>query len=85
MRKPRVLIIDDESGIREILSALLKENGYEVRSADSGKAGLDMYAEFLPAVVLLDLKMPEMDGMQVIDLLDSTFGADCKVTVSPRL
>ena len=81
MQRPRVLIIDDESGIRSILSALLNKNGYDVQAADSGKSGLDMYARFMPAVVLLDLKMPAMDGMDVMETLDRRLHADCKTII----
>lgn len=81
MEKSRVLIIDDEASIRSILSTLLKTNGYNVEVADSGKAGLDVYAQFKPAVILLDLKMPGMDGMEVMEVLDNRLNADCKTII----
>ena len=81
MEKSRVLIIDDETGIRSILSALLKKNGYQVQAADSGRAGLDIFANFKPAVILLDLKMPGMDGMEVMETLDKQLNADCKTII----
>ena len=55
MQKSRVLIIDDEAGIRSILSTLLRKNGYEVQMAESGESGLELYTQFMPAVILLDL------------------------------
>ena len=81
MEKPRVLIIDDEAGIRSILSALLKKNGYQVQAADSGRAGLDVFDHFKPGVVLLDLKMPGIDGMEVMETLDKRPNADCKTII----
>lgn len=81
MKKPRVLIIDDEASIRSILSKLLKKNSYEVELADSGESGLELYTQFLPAVVLLDLKMPGIDGMEVMETLDKRLEADCKVII----
>lgn len=78
MKKPKVLVIDDEAGICSILSALLTKNGYEVLVADSGESGLEVYAQFMPAVILLDLKMPGMDGMKVMEILEKQFNADCK-------
>jgi DNA-binding NtrC family response regulator len=81
MEKPRVLIIDDEAGIRSILSTLLKKNGYHVQAADSGRAGLDVFDHLKPAVVLLDLKMPGMDGMEVMETLDKRLNADCKTII----
>jgi two-component system response regulator AtoC len=81
MEKPRVLIIDDEASIRSILSTLLKKNGYHVQAADSGEAGLDVYAQFKPAVILLDLMMPGIDGMQVMEVLDRRLNANCKTII----
>ena len=81
MDKPRVLIIDDEASIRSILSTLLKKNGYSVQAADSGEAGLEVYAQFKPEVILLDLKMPGMDGMEVMEALEKRLNADCKTII----
>ncbi|HUT45218.1 MAG TPA: sigma-54 dependent transcriptional regulator, partial [Sedimentisphaerales bacterium] len=81
MEKPRVLIIDDEASIRSILSTLLKKNGYHVQVADSGESGLDVYAQFKPAVILLDLKMPGIDGMEVMEVLDRRLNADSKTII----
>jgi DNA-binding NtrC family response regulator len=81
VEKSRVLIIDDEASIRSILSTLLKANGYHVQVADSGESGLDIYAQFKPAVILLDLKMPGIDGMEVMEVLDKRLNADCKTII----
>ena len=81
MKKNRVLIIDDEASIRSILSALLRQNGYEVQVAGSGESGLELYAQFMPAVILLDLKMQGIDGIQVMEVLDKQLNADCKTII----
>ncbi len=81
MRKPKVLIVDDEAGIRSILSALLTKHGYEVQVCPSGELCLDLYPKFLPEVVLLDLRMPGMDGLKVMEELALQFGADCKTII----
>jgi DNA-binding NtrC family response regulator len=81
MKKSKVLIIDDEAGIRSILSALLTKNGYQVEVADSGESGLEVYAQFMPAVVLLDLKMPGIDGIEVMEILNKRLDADCKIII----
>lgn len=81
MQKSRVLIIDDETGIRSILSTLLRKNSYEVQVAESGESGLELYAQFMPAVILLDLKMPGIDGMEVMEVLQSQLKADCKTII----
>jgi two-component system response regulator AtoC len=81
VKKSRVLIIDDEASIRSILSALLRKNGYEVQVAESGESGLGLYAKFMPAVILLDLKMQGIDGIQVMEVLDKQLNADCKTII----
>jgi DNA-binding NtrC family response regulator len=81
VQKSRVLIIDDETGIRSILSTLLSKNGYEVQVAESGESGLELYTQFMPAVILLDLKMPGIDGLEVMEVLQGRFKADCKTII----
>jgi DNA-binding NtrC family response regulator len=81
MGKPKVLIVDDEAGIRSILSALLTRHGYAVERSESGEACLAAYPSFGPEVVLLDLKMPGLDGLKTMAELDRRFGADCKVII----
>lgn len=81
MEKDKVLIVDDEPKICSILSALLTKSGYGVKVANSGEAGLEIYGKFQPAVVLLDLKMPGIDGMQVMDILNKRFNAVSKVII----
>jgi two-component system, NtrC family, nitrogen regulation response regulator NtrX len=64
---PSVLIIDDEPNIRRMVGALLAAEGYEVRDAPEGAAGLARAAEAEPDAVLLDLMMPgELDGMSTL-------------------
>ncbi len=62
----KVLVIDDEQGIRDLLDTLLSRKGYSVVLADGGRKGLDLYRRERPDIVVLDLKMPEMDGMAVL-------------------
>ncbi|HEX5501787.1 MAG TPA: response regulator [Thermomicrobiales bacterium] len=58
----RVLVVDDDDDIREVLVAALREDGYAVREAGSGRQALDILAAWPPDLILLDLMMPEMDG-----------------------
>lgn len=81
MPKGRVLIIDDEPRICAILSALLADSGYEVRAARSGTAGIKAHNEFRPMVVLLDLRMPGMGGLQVLQELNERLGTDAKTII----
>jgi two-component system nitrogen regulation response regulator NtrX len=65
--KAKVLIVDDEAPIREVLSASLVDEGYDVREAKNGEDGLKAIDEFKPQVVLLDIWMPgRIDGIDVL-------------------
>lgn len=67
MDKPTLLTIDDEESIRGSLSAFFEDCGFTVIEASNGREGLDMIRERLPDVVITDLRMPEVDGLEVID------------------
>jgi len=64
--QPRVLIIDDSVDVHRLLRARLKHEDLDIVSAESGAEGLASAAEQRPAIVLLDLSMPEMDGFEVL-------------------
>jgi two-component system nitrogen regulation response regulator NtrX len=61
-----ILVIDDDPGILESLEKILKYEGYGVCLADNGKEGIDLYRRESPDLVLLDIKMPGMDGIEVL-------------------
>lgn len=61
----RVLVIEDESDIRDLLSYNLTSNGYQVRTAETGQHGLEAMDSFVPDVVLLDLMLPDVPGTEV--------------------
>src|SRR5947208_16911024 len=61
-----VLIVDDESAIRESLRMILEYEGYRVDEAGGGSQALAKVAERLPDAVILDIKMPEMDGLELL-------------------
>jgi len=67
--KPRVLVIDDEISTLEFLQRALSEQGFEVGMVDNGPDGIERYAAGGFDAVLLDLRMPEMDGFEVLDQL----------------
>jgi len=69
MPKPRILVIDDEAAIRESLKMTLEYDGYEFLGAATGQEGLTMAERESPDLVLLDIKMPGMDGMEVLSRL----------------
>ena len=62
----KLLFIDDEEGIRKVLGISLTDRGYRVHTADSGPAALQLFSEFHPAIVLTDIKMPDMDGIELL-------------------
>ena len=64
--KPSILVIDDDASLRRVLEYNLQDAGYQVFSAASGEEGLKRFAEETPALVITDMKMPGMDGMQVL-------------------
>ena len=61
----KLLVIDDDSAVTDLLSLLLKSNGFEVAATNNSTEGLSMIGDISPDVVILDLMMPEMDGWQI--------------------
>ena len=68
-RQGTILVIDDEEIMREILETLLTREGYRVRVASSGAEGLEIAKSTPVDAVMVDLMMPGMDGLQVLDAL----------------
>jgi two-component system nitrogen regulation response regulator NtrX len=64
--KPRILVVDDEAAIRESLRMILEYEGYGFVGAASGQEGIGLVQRDRPDLVLLDIKMPGMDGMEVL-------------------
>jgi signal transduction histidine kinase/CheY-like chemotaxis protein/ligand-binding sensor domain-containing protein/protocatechuate 3,4-dioxygenase beta subunit len=64
-----VLIIEDDASTRDMLRRSLEKDGWQVREAANGKAGLELLDGHFPALILLDLMMPEMDGFEFMDAL----------------
>ena len=65
MKKPVVLVVDDEPQILRVMRASLPIRGYEVLTASSGEEALDQLSKQVPDLVILDLAMPEMSGLEV--------------------
>jgi DNA-binding response OmpR family regulator len=61
----QIIYIEDEQDMIELVRLILNRKGYEVKGANSGREGLDLIRASSPALVLLDLMMPDMDGWEV--------------------
>lgn len=68
----KILIVDDEINLVNMLQRLLKNLDYDVAVAMDGRQALERADQFAPDVILLDLKMPDMDGLQVLETLRGT-------------
>ena len=66
---PKVLVVDDQDDMRWLLSRLLQEQGFEVGTTDDGAEALSWVQQETPQAILLDLKMPRMDGLQALTQL----------------
>lgn len=62
----KVLIVDDQYGIRALLKEVLLKDGYEVLQASNGVQALDILEKENPGLLLLDMKIPGMDGMEIL-------------------
>jgi PAS domain S-box-containing protein len=67
MATSRILIIDDEKAVRDSFGAHLEDCGYAILTAENGRTGLSLFEKELPDLVIVDLRMPEVDGMQVLE------------------
>lgn len=64
--KPLVLIVEDESGISNFISAVLTSNGFDILKVKRGREAISMISSHCPDLVLLDLGLPDMDGIEVL-------------------
>ena len=72
-RPARILTIDDEDLVREVITAYLEDSGFEVIQAGDGQTGINLICRELPDLVLCDLRMPGMDGLQVLATVTRDF------------
>jgi two-component system response regulator AtoC len=78
--KNKVLVLDDESNIRDIFTLLLQENGYLVETAASGREALEKAKTYAPDVLLLDMNLPDMTGMDVLSRIQRYF-PKCQILI----
>ena len=63
----KILLADDEAGIRKVLAISLADSGYEVLTAENGEEAFEIFLQTKPQIVLTDIKMPGMDGLEVTE------------------
>jgi signal transduction histidine kinase/FixJ family two-component response regulator len=80
MDKAKILIVDDEEGIRKVLGISLADRGYTVLTAKDGAEALQVFSAEAPGIVLTDIKMPGMDGIELLRRLKQT-SPDTEVVV----
>ncbi len=61
-----VLVIDDDPLIRKTLSSYLSKKGFEAVAAEDGEEGIQKYEEHIPDLVILDIRLPDVDGLEVL-------------------
>jgi two-component system, chemotaxis family, chemotaxis protein CheY len=69
VKAKRILVIDDEDMIRQLVKEMLEVEGYIVTTAANGKEGLQLYQRELPDLIITDIFMPEMEGLETIRTL----------------
>jgi len=69
MEQRTVLVVDDDAAIRSLIAELLEEAGYAVLEASCGRQALQLADEHVPAVVLVDQRLPDMSGLDVLERL----------------
>ena len=62
----KILIVEDEESLCNVLADTFKDEGFKVETASDGKAGLKQAIEFKPDIILLDVMLPKMDGMEML-------------------
>lgn len=68
-QRERILVVDDEEMVRSLLQRTLEKAGYDIITAANGQEALDKVSQFDVSLVLLDIKMPVLDGFQTLELI----------------
>jgi len=81
MSQPRILVVDDEPDIRDLVQEILEDEGYSVSVAEDGESARTAFAKDSPDLVLLDIWMPDVDGITLLREWSSGGGLDCPVVI----
>jgi CheY-like chemotaxis protein len=76
-----VLVVEDDQDLLVLLEMVLADAGHPVRTATDGRAALDRVAEEMPGVILLDMRMPGMNGWEFAREFRTRFGRSCPIVV----
>ncbi|BBO00196.1 response regulator [Sporolactobacillus terrae] len=79
-KKTNIMVVDDQPGIRMLLHEVFEKQGYQVLTAESGNKALKLLREAHPQLVLLDINMPKMNGLELMDAMKSV-KSDVKVMI----
>ena len=80
--KSVILLVDDQDSIRFFLEKTLIQEGYEAHSAKAGLEAVEMTQQYIPDLILLDLKLPDIDGIEVLNRVKSIFPEICVVMIT---
>jgi len=78
----RILVIDDEESIRKSLAAVLEEKGYLVDTAENGKEAVEKSKTSLYNLALIDIRLPDMDGVQLLTAIKETIPKTVKIIIT---
>ena len=81
MTQAHILVVDDEPDIRELVQEILEDEGYQVSTAENGESARTSFARETPDLVLLDIWMPDIDGITLLKEWSSGSGLECPVVV----
>ncbi len=70
--KGKILIVDDQKGVRRLLEELFKKEGWDVNVASDGQEAINLVEEILPDIILMDVKMPNMNGLEACQIILQT-------------
>lgn len=78
----KMLIVDDEAGIRELLVAAFEGTGFEITTAKTGEEALHLFHQQRPDVVLLDIKLPDLDGTEVLQRIKQSVASTVVIMIT---
>ena len=68
-KSKKILVVDDETAITELIEVILSERGYQVIIANNGKSGIRQFEKFHPDLIITDLVMPDIEGIELLRVL----------------